>query len=339
MNTKKCLSILLSCVLFTEPLISSTQAAQNKDDGVKTSSFAQGVRSKISKVGNYLNEHPKLKKGLKIAGIGAAVCAGIGTLIAAGRKVYLNCTSSSLSPGLPPEFNPEPTEDDIKKQKEIPMGYLVSCLQRTLHKYGIEKTQEEIYEEILSGIRSSHWPNYWLEIGTANKRNMMKKIEKIFLEYGDFDDIIKKYIEKTTNGKYTYQTLHTALIVSGLSFYKDLSKMYYNLCDKLQRRISQKNETDKEKVVLLTLCPILKDGRMVTIEGIRDNKFFIGDPWTGTTVTLNNGSFIVPGSFIDLKCVLSISGSLPMSFIIKKGQEITYDEWNRLIDENFNSKS
>ena len=336
MNTKKCLSVLLSCVLFTEPFLSSAHAAPNKDDGVKASSFAQGVRSKISKVGDYFNEHPKLKKGLKIAGIGAAGYAGIDVLFAAGMEIWFNCASRNL----PPEFILEPTEDAIKKQEGL-MWCWNASLQRALYKYGIEKTQKEIYKGItdkffVSPLKSrrivSAHPTFdsRCEISTCNF------LERRIASNRVFNEEIRKYIEKVTNGEYTYQTVripNDRLLLPSLTDCVEVSKRFYNLCGALRRLVANKTQEKEEKVALLTTCPILVSGHMITIEGARDNKFFMGDPWTGTMVTLNNESFFVPGSFIYKFLNMSEKPSLPISFIIKKGQEITDDEWKKLIDE------
>lgn len=335
MNTKKCLSVLLSCVLFTEPFLSSAHAAPNKDDGVKASSFAQGVRSKISKVGNYFNEHPKLKKGLKVAGIGASGYAGIEVLFTAGMEIWFNCASRNL----PPEFIPEPTEDAIKKQEGL-MWCWNASLQRALHKYGIEKTQKEIYKGItdkffVSPLKSRRIVSAHPTFDSRCEISKCNFLERMIASNRVFNEEIRKYIEKVTNGEYTYQTVR--IFVSGSCL--EVSKCFYNLCGALRSCVAEKNKEEKEKVALLTVCPIVRSGHMITIEGTREGKFVMGEPWTGTMVTLDNKSFFTPGSFIHNLLSLSQNPGLQISFIIKKGQEITNDEWDKLVDENFNSKS
>ena len=327
MNTKKCLSVLLSCVLFTEPFLSSAHAAPNKDDGVKASSFAQGVRSKISKVGDYFNEHPKLKKGLKVAGICASGYAGIKVLYRAGMEIWFNCASRDL----PPEFIPEPTKDAIKKQEGL-MWCWNASLQRALHKYGIEKTQEEIYKGITGKPFVSPFKSKRTVAAniTSNSRDKIAKcnfLVRRLVSNQVFSEEIREYIEKATNGEYTFQTVRLMRWVDD-----SRSIHFYHLCGALRNCVAAKNRKGEGKVALLTVCPIVESCHMITIEDTRDGKFVMGEPWTGTMVTLDNKSFFTPGSFIHN------SFGLPIAFIIKKGQEITNDEWDKLVDENFNSQ-
>ena len=86
MKIKKCLSLLMSCVMLAEPFVASANQIANKNDNSKPSAM-QFVKGKMAECNDWLDANPKTKKGLKAAGIGAAVYAGIDVLRTVGLEI------------------------------------------------------------------------------------------------------------------------------------------------------------------------------------------------------------------------------------------------------------
>lgn len=346
MKFKNYLSLLMSCIMLAEPFAANAQSVKSKSDNSKPS-VTQFVKGKISECNDWLDANPKTKKILKGVGIAAAVGVGLKTLGTATSEIWFNCASHTI-PGLKKINN---NGDNIKKQEGL-MWCWNACLQRALHKYGIEKSQKEIYKGITDKSLVSPLK---VKRDTANVAAFSREEleDKNFLVRLNnkghvFDEEIKAYVEKVTNNKYTYQTLYVPWGSVGCK-YMTLSSGeiyyiggdyhpdgFYALCGKLREAVAKKNSDDQRKVALLTLCPIVNSAHEITIEDTRGDEFIMGEPMAGVTVSLAKSEFFKDGYFLCSPITQrTYSHGLPLSFIIKKGCEIPEPEWDTMCERAF----
>ncbi len=346
MNIKKCLSIFLSCAMLAQPSMANANQIPKKTDNSKPPAI-QVVKDKMSACNDWLNANPKAKTGLKVVGIGASVYLGLRVLCRAGGEIWFNCASHTI-PGLD---RIETGGDHIKKQEGI-MWCWNACLQRALHKYGIEKTQKEIFRGItnkryVSPLKTSRGESNVLGVTRKERDAASSWLARMLLPDPVFNEEIQNYVEKVTEGEYTYQTVYVDWenIPANNDDLKGTGSIrLYQIYNTLRNEIAKKSQIDAKNVALLSLCPNIETAHMVTVENTRDSKFIMGEPMAGKTVQLANDKFFRRGpDFTPYVCSTELRTAcptgLPISFIIKKGSEITKAEWNKMLADVLNQKN
>ncbi|MDO4199614.1 MAG: hypothetical protein Q4D57_02495 [Clostridia bacterium] len=339
---KKYLSILLSCAILFQPIAASANQVQEENQYYSVSSQEKSKsKPKLS---------PKTKKTLKKVGIATGAIGGAKLVLDVSREInfssncnYLNGHYEKISSGMLKKID-NPYGDDIKRQEGAGWCWN-ACLQRALSKYGIERTQKEIFR----GVAEKWWVSpYKFKRDCGHDFNETVKelvdnspyiIRLLFIPNCVFTQDIEKWVAKTTNSEYTYQTLTipSEYLSPGSSEFdpKVASNKMYNLFEIMRNKIARKQGIDVKNVMLITLCPIFSSGHAITIEGTEDDKFIIGEPTGAATVGLSRENFFSkpvgkPIPFI-FKC--DFKEGFPVYFVIKKGHEITPQEWDKMLEE------
>lgn len=351
MSIKKCLSFLLSLIIFAEPLMVSAQRPSDTIAKVHTISTVQYADKKASICAGGNTKIPtELKALTTMFVIGAVLISSMKIAVEVGREIWFkrlcNNFSDEYATEVPGFIKIDTHGDDIKKQEGVNWCWN-ACLQRLLHKYDIDKTQKEIFRGITGKRYISAFKLHRTqanvvaytrdEFDTTAKNNYKDPKVCKFLSRCVFNEEITKYVEKITEEKYTYQTLYVPwdkFSVDG-DFGLDCgaSICFYKICDKLKSCVVDKNQCEKTKVILKALCPIIKNSHAITIEDTKDDKFIIGEPQGGATVSLDNTKFFQEGSMLcDSDCRKEFIHGMPISFIIEKRKEITDNEWCEIIE-------
>lgn len=330
MHIKKCLAILMSVSMMSNLFIASADAPSITEENVKTS-ISQ--KSKWSKCKDWIDEHPKTK--ITLEGL-----VGLNIISTAVAEVWFHYGDHSI------ELEEINDNDPIKKQEGLAWCWN-ACLQRALHKLGIERSQKEIFKGITGKICVSPLAIY-RNVGNYasdsredynESKNRYNFYERYLCSKLVFNDDIKKYVEQTTNDVYTYQTIY----VPWDKLESDI--FLYHFCQALRGKVKNVNScTSDQQVVFLTLFPYVANAHMITIEDYRYDEqiklpsdFIIGEPMLGKTVYLeyNSYSYCAPGYLVidDSMRRHHMPQGMPISFIIKKGCQLQTNYVNNLISQ------
>lgn len=351
---KKHLSVLLSLAIAFQP-ISAIASTPMRENNYTSGDYEVISLSSPDQKNSESKLSPKTKKTLKTVGIAAGVIGGVKLIRDVAAEVLFNVNRSLLrdnyekiSGGLFHKIK-NPDGDDIKKQEGASWCW-DACVQRCLYKYGINKSQKEIFR----GSAKKLWVSPFKSKRTSGKHLMTKSeyeskcsfILRLIFPTPVFDEEIKSWVEKTTED-YTFQKLtipakYIPSIHSSNSEREKISCKLFKLFKILRATIALKQQRAEKDVVLLTMCPIIDGGHAITFEGTDESteeyRYIFGEPTGGATISLpQTGFFSVPNMkripFVLKYKELFSELDFPIQFLIKKGQEITLSEWNTMLKE------